>query len=89
MCSHRSFRSELPWQCTDTVSSAVFNDALARRRGDSIVAQLQLAGIPRGRVFVSAHGEDPDALPVRTDDGVEDARNRAVRVWVVNRASLL
>ena len=73
---------------TDTVSSAVFNDALARRRGDSIVAQLQLAGIPRGRVFVSAHGEDPEALPVKTGDRAHEPRNRAVRVWVVKRAGV-
>jgi len=67
---------------TDTVGAAPYNDRLSERRAASITAMLRDRGIGKFQLFVSAHGESADGLPVTTDDNHEEARNRAVWVWL-------
>lgn len=65
---------------TDAVGSDVFNDALARKRADSIRDALVSRGL--GAADVVAIGRGKRELLVPTADGVAEPRNRRVEIVV-------
>ncbi|GAB6050891.1 OmpA family protein [Hydrogenophilus islandicus] len=69
---------------TDRAASVRYNDALAKRRLDHVLALLTAAGIDRSRI-VEARAYGERRPPVATPDGVVEARNRVVEVWLLDR----
>ena len=65
---------------TDTTGSATGNYELGLRRANSIRSRLVDAGIERGLIDVTSHGEAD--LLVKTADDVADARNRRVEITI-------
>jgi len=69
---------------TDRSASDRYNDGLAKRRLDHVLGLLAEMGIGRERIVQArAYGERQP--PVPTADGVVEARNRVVEVWLLNR----
>jgi outer membrane protein OmpA-like peptidoglycan-associated protein len=65
---------------TDTTGSAAGNYELGLRRANSIRTRLIEAGVDRGLIDVTSHGE-ADPL-VKTADEVADPRNRRVEITI-------
>jgi len=65
---------------TDTSGDAAFNNALARRRADSVALRLRAEGVNESHLFVSSFG-DTDLL-VKTGPRVSEPLNRRVEVIV-------
>jgi len=65
---------------TDTTGSATGNYELGLRRANSIRSRLIEAGIERGIIDVTSHGEAD--LLVKTADEVADPRNRRVEITI-------
>jgi outer membrane protein OmpA-like peptidoglycan-associated protein len=65
---------------TDTTGSATGNYDLGLRRANSIRSRLIDAGIERGLIDVTSHGEAD--LLVKTADEVADPRNRRVEITI-------
>jgi len=69
---------------TDRAGSNPYNDGLSQRRLDHVLGLLAEMGIGRERIVQArAYGERQP--PVPTADGVVEARNRVVEVWLLNR----
>lgn len=65
---------------TDRMGTVEFNDALARKRADSVAARLVSTGVAANRITVTSRGErEPLIL---TADGVPEPRNRRVEIKV-------
>jgi outer membrane protein OmpA-like peptidoglycan-associated protein len=65
---------------TDTTGTAAGNYQLGLRRANAIRTRLIDAGIERGLIDVTSHGEAD--LLVKTADEVADARNRRVEITI-------
>lgn len=65
---------------TDTVGSDQFNDALAKKRAESVRTALIARGLPQGDV--TAIGRGKRELLVPTPDGIAEPRNRRVEIVV-------
>lgn len=65
---------------TDAVGSDQFNDALARKRADTVRAALIQRGIPAEDVVAIGRGKRELLVP--TPDGVAEPRNRRVEIVV-------
>jgi len=65
---------------TDAVGNQASNDALAKRRADSIRDELIRLGVPAANVQVIARGKRAPLVP--TADGVAEPRNRRVEIIV-------
>jgi outer membrane protein OmpA-like peptidoglycan-associated protein len=65
---------------TDAVGSDTFNDALARKRADTVRAALIRRGIADADVVATGRGKRE--LLVKTADGVAEPRNRRVEIVV-------
>jgi outer membrane protein OmpA-like peptidoglycan-associated protein len=63
---------------TDRSGSDAYNDALALRRANAVVAALGAAGVAPGVVATSGKGESEPRVP--TADGVREAQNRRVEI---------
>jgi outer membrane protein OmpA-like peptidoglycan-associated protein len=68
---------------TDTVGSASRNAALARARAEAVARIFAEAGLPQGAIEIVAAGEDANALPVYTPDGISEPLNRMVGIYPV------
>jgi outer membrane protein OmpA-like peptidoglycan-associated protein len=69
---------------TDRSASDQYNEGLAKRRLDHVLGLLAEMGIGRERIVQArAYGERQP--PVPTADGVVEARNRVVEVWLFTR----
>ncbi len=62
----------------DMAGSAAYNDALSRRRLDSVSAFMLKMGTPRWALHPSAHGESKPLVP--TKNGTREKRNRRVEI---------
>nr|WP_249419178.1 OmpA family protein [Hydrogenophilus thiooxidans] len=69
---------------TDRSASTRYNDALAERRLRHVLGLLAAEGIGRDRI-VEARAYGERRVPVPTPDGVVEARNRVVEVWLLSR----
>ena len=65
---------------TDLVGTDVFNDALAKRRAESVRAALIARGIVSEQVVAVGRGKREPAVP--TPDGVAEPLNRRVEILV-------
>jgi outer membrane protein OmpA-like peptidoglycan-associated protein len=65
---------------TDTVGELEANDALSAERAATMRDQLVAAGIPAASMEVAGRGEREPL--VKTDDGVDEPRNRRVEISV-------
>lgn len=65
---------------TDSIGSEEYNQALSRRRAESVVGYLTARGIAAGRLLVEGHGE---SRPL-ADNGTDEGRQKNRRVQVVN-----
>lgn len=65
---------------TDSVGSAAFNDALARKRADSVREALIQRGVLAESIVAAGRGKREPLVP--TPDGVAEPRNRRVEVEV-------
>lgn len=65
---------------TDRAGSNAYNEALALRRADAIVAMMQARGIGESVIAASGRGETDTA--VDTPDGVRERLNRRVEITV-------
>lgn len=65
---------------TDLVGSDTFNDALSKRRAESVRAALESHGVVAASIVTIGRGKREPAIP--TPDGVAEARNRRVEVLV-------
>ncbi|MFN4022653.1 MAG: OmpA family protein [Hydrogenophilus thermoluteolus] len=68
----------------DRSASTRYNDALAQRRLRHVLGLLAAEGIGRDRI-VEARAYGERRVPVPTPDGVVEARNRVVEVWLLSR----
>lgn len=65
---------------TDLAGTDVFNDALAKRRAESVRATLIARGLPAGQVVAVGRGKREPAVP--TAEGVAEPLNRRVEILV-------
>jgi OmpA-OmpF porin, OOP family len=65
---------------TDRLGQENFNDALARKRAETVAARLVSAGVARERIEVAARGEREPLI--QTAAGVAEPRNRRVEIKV-------
>ena len=65
---------------TDRLGSSEYNDALSRRRAQTIATRLIRAGVPSAAIEVAARGEREPLVP--TPDNVAEPRNRRVEIKV-------
>lgn len=63
---------------TDTSGSSAYNAALSERRATAVAKALELKGVPAAEIRASHAGET--SLDVKTDDGVQERKNRRVEV---------
>ena len=68
---------------TDTTGSPEVNRRIAQARAEAVAEMLISAGIPADRIEIVALGQDADALPIATGDGVREPLNRCVAIWPV------
>lgn len=68
---------------TDTTGSPEVNRRLSEARAQAVADMLISAGIPADRIEIVPHGQDSDALPIATGDGVREPLNRCVAIWPV------
>jgi hypothetical protein len=62
----------------DTLGDADYNEAFSRRRADAVAEELIGLGVPPAAITRAGLGETE--LPVATDDGVRESRNRRVEI---------
>ena len=62
----------------DKSGTAAYNQALSRRRADTVAAELVRDGVPRGAITVVAFGDTRPLVP--TAAGVREAQNRRVEI---------
>ena len=65
---------------TDAVGSDTYNDALAKKRAETLKAMLVARGVPEGDIVAIGRGKRELLVP--TADGVAEPRNRRVEVLV-------
>ncbi len=65
---------------TDLVGTDAFNDALARKRAETVRTALARRGIAEANIVVVGRGKREPAVP--TPDGVAEPRNRRVEIVV-------
>jgi len=65
---------------TDRVGAVEFNDALSRKRAETVASRLVAAGVPAERIAVAGRGEREPLIP--TNDEVAEPRNRRVEIKV-------
>ena len=68
---------------TDTTGSPEVNRRLSEARAQAVADMLISAGIPADRIEIVPFGQDADALPIATGDGVREPLNRCVAIWPV------
>lgn len=68
---------------TDTTGSPELNRRLSEERARAVADMLVSAGIPAERIEIVPHGQDAEALPIATGDGVREPLNRCVAIWPV------
>lgn len=69
---------------TDTTGSPEVNRRLSEARAQAVADMLISAGIPAERIEIVPFGQDADALPIATGDGVREPLNRCVAIWPVS-----
>ncbi len=69
---------------TDRAGNTTYNDLLAKRRLEHVVSLLETSGIGRKRIEL-ARADGERNVPVPTEDGVREAQNRVVKVWLLQR----
>src|SRR3954463_5784493 len=65
---------------TDRVGAVEFNDALSRKRAETVASRLIAAGVSAERIAVAGRGEREPLIP--TNDEVAEPRNRRVEIKV-------
>lgn len=65
---------------TDTTQSHAYNDALSRRRAETVRAQLVRLGVPAASIVIQGRGKREPLVP--TPDNRREQRNRRVEVEV-------
>jgi outer membrane protein OmpA-like peptidoglycan-associated protein len=65
---------------TDLVGSDAFNDALSKRRAESVRIALESRGVTAASIVTIGRGKREPAIP--TAEGVAEARNRRVEILV-------
>lgn len=63
---------------TDSAGDTAYNNALSERRAAATAAALSTAGVNGDRIHREGHGEYD--LMVKTDDGVQEGKNRRVTI---------
>lgn len=66
---------------TDKSGSNAYNDALAKRRTDSVKQALVSDRVPAAKIMKDAFGENRPKVP--TADGVKEGSNRRVEIYVI------
>jgi outer membrane protein OmpA-like peptidoglycan-associated protein len=73
---------------TDAIGTAAYNQALSTRRADAVISELRSAGVPSTRITRRAFGATQPVEPNRKPDGSDNpegrAKNRRVRLLIVN-----
>jgi outer membrane protein OmpA-like peptidoglycan-associated protein len=65
---------------TDTAGDLSYNLQLSQQRAEAVARLLEAAGVARGNIEVTSHGEKNPVI--RTGDNVSEPRNRRVEVVI-------
>lgn len=66
---------------TDANGTKARNEALAKRRAESVKEELMSRGVPEANIIIDIFGKDKLKTP--TKDGVKERSNRRVEIYVV------
>ena len=72
---------------TDSVGTAVYNEALSEARASSVMAYLEEKGIEQGRMTAKGYGEARPVVPNTTETG--QAMNRRVEFTVMSKGEVV